>query len=62
MVKRAVDKRRQTDAAVAYHSKSNQERFARQLPLGNVVIGHLSYQQGAFFFSSFEHEKLFLMG
>ncbi len=57
--KSAVDNGRQTDAAVAHHSKSDEERLAPQLPLSHMMIGHLAHQQGPFLFSAFKYEKLF---
>jgi hypothetical protein len=62
MVPPSIDQGRQTDAAVADHSKRNQEGFLRQDTLGRMMIGHLAHQQGTFFPGAFKDNKLFALG
>lgn len=62
MMPPAIDQGRQTDAAVADHSKRDQEGFIRQYTLGRMMIRHLANQQGAFFPSAFKDDELFAFG
>jgi hypothetical protein len=62
MVPSSIDPGRQTDAAVADHSKRYQEGFIRQDTLGRMMIRHLAHQQGAFFPGPFKDNKLFALG
>ena len=62
MVSLSIDQRRQTDAAVADHSKRYQEGFIRQDTLGRMMIRHLAAQQSAFFSGPFKDDELFAFG
>lgn len=62
MMPSSIDQGRQTDAAVADHSKRDQEGIMRQDTLGRMMIRHLAHQQGAFFPGPFKDNKLFVPG
>ncbi len=62
MVLFSIDPGRQTDAAVADHSKRNQEGFIRQDTLGRMMIRHLAHQQSAFFSGPLKDDELFAFG